>query len=64
MKAKLRNGFVINGRLADIFVSRGIAVEINETEGVDVTKIDVTKETSKKRTRRTKAEIEADKNKK
>lgn len=50
MKARLKRGRIIEGRLAEIFVSRGLASEI--------------KDEAPKRKRRTKAEIEADKEKK
>lgn len=66
MRARLKNGFIVNGRLAKIFADRGIAtciddldskvVDTNEPKEVDEAK-------PVKRVRRTKAQIEADKNK-
>jgi len=67
MIGRLKNGKIINGRLAEIFVSRGIAVEVKETTE-EAKEVEV-KETAAiinkpiKRVRRTKAQIEADKNK-
>jgi hypothetical protein len=66
MKARLRNGFVVNGRLAKIFADRGIATLIDDNQEVPI-KVVETKEQKNinepvKRTRRTKAQIEADKN--
>ena len=78
MIGKLRNGRIINGRLAELFVSRGIAVEVKEKEAntdetnEDVNVVNVNKATKDveikttqqpKRKRRTKAEIEASKKK-
>lgn len=64
MKGRLRSGRIINGRLAEIFVSRGIAVEVKEKETPATDEAKVTTSESKqvvKRKRRTKAEIELDK---
>jgi len=63
MKAELKSGKIINGRLAKTFVNLGIAVEVKESntdESKDV--VENTTENSKRK-RRTKAEIEADKKK-
>jgi hypothetical protein len=65
MKAKLKNGKTIKGKLADTFCRLGIAVEVKEakteqpiTNNTPVVKQEV------KRKRRTKTEIEADKKRK
>ena len=65
MKGRLRNGKIINGRLAELFVSRGIAVEVKEaeTDKPIVTNDTAVVKESPKRKRRTKAEIEDDKKK-
>ena len=70
MKAILKSGKIINGRLAEIFASRGIAREIKEkevaeikdTENIEVAEITKVKDKSK-RVRRTKEQIKADKKK-
>ena len=59
MIGRLKNGKIINGRLAEIFVSRGIAVEVKETTDTEETKA----VQPAKRKRRTKEQIEADKKK-
>jgi len=66
MRAILKSGKIINGRLAEIFASRGIAREIKEEEVTEVKDIEVTDETKEviekpKRVRRTKEQINADK---
>jgi len=71
MKGILKSGKIINGRLAEIFVSRGIAREIKE-EVVEINYIDTASETKEavvikeksKRVRRTKAQIERENKKK
>jgi len=68
MKGILKSGKIINGRLAEIFVSRGIAREIKE-EVTEQTIEEVTDETKEvkeqpKRVRRTKAQIEQSKKRK
>ena len=66
MKARLRNGFIVNGRLAKIFADRGIATLIDDVqEQPKVAKTTVKEQGDEpvKRVRRTKAQIEADKNK-
>lgn len=66
MKGILKSGKIINGRLAKIFVSRGIAKEIKEViEEVNTEITNETKETQKikeqpKRVRRTKDQIKRD----
>ena len=61
MIARFKSGKIINGRLAKFFVSRGIAVEVKEKTDTEESK-EVAQNTIKRK-RRTKAEIEADKNK-
>lgn len=66
MKAKFKSGKIINGRLAEIFVSRGIAVEVKDTTDTEETKVAAKTNPNPnpvKRKRRTKAQIEADKKK-
>lgn len=64
MQGRLKNGKIINGRLAEIFVSRGIAVEVKEITDTEETKeVTEVKPQVTKRKRRTKAEIKADKKK-
>jgi len=69
MVGRLKNGKIINGRLAEIFVSRGIAVEVKEITDTEESKEVEVKEATEiinkpnKRKRRTKAQIKADKNK-
>ena len=62
MKAVLKNGFIVNGRLAKIFADRGIATYISDSN--EENKVVDTNETKPtKKARRTNAQIEADKNK-
>ena len=67
MIGRLKSGKIINGRLAETFVSRGIAVEVKEitdteeTKEVEVKEITAVINKPTKRKRRTKAQIEADK---
>jgi hypothetical protein len=64
MKGRLKSGKIINGRLAEFFVSRGIAVEVKEKEIPVTDESKITASDNKqvvKRKRRTKAEIESDK---
>jgi len=64
MKAKLKNGKTIKGKLADTFCRLGIAVEVKEAKTEQpITNTPVVKQ-EVKRKRRTKAEIEADKKRK